>query len=123
MLEVIKKIFNNDKKEESKMEIMANDTTFKKEVIESDVPVLVDFWASWCYPCRMVAPSVSKIAETYQGKVKVVKVDVDQAQSTALQYGIRSIPTLAVFKNGKVVDSMVGAMPYAVIEQRLTSHM
>jgi len=92
---------------------------FEQEVLQSPVPVLVDFWAVWCGPCRMVAPSVDAVAEEYAGKAKVVKVDVDAEQDIAVQFGISSIPTLLFFKDGKVVDQVIGAQPKSVIASKL----
>lgn len=92
---------------------------FEQEVLQSPVPVLVDFWAIWCGPCRMVAPSVDAVADEYAGKAKVVKVDVDAEQDIAMQYGISSIPTLLFFKDGKVVDQVIGAQPKSVIASKL----
>jgi thioredoxin 1 len=80
-------------------------------VLEADVPVLVDFWATWCGPCRMVAPLLDQLAEEWNGKVRVAKLDVDSAQQLAIQYQVSSIPTFILFKNGRVADRMMGAMP------------
>lgn len=90
--------------------IHATDADFNQQVLESDVPVLVDFWAPWCGPCRMIAPALDQLATEYAGKAKVVKVDIDQNQATALKYHVRSIPMLLVFKNGQVQDTQVGAV-------------
>ena len=99
------------------------DANFQQEVLNSDVPVLVDFWAIWCGPCKMIAPYVEEIAGEYDGKVKVGKVDVDNNPQTAMTYGIRSIPTLLVFKGGKVVDQIIGAVPKNTIMQKLDSQL
>ncbi|MEO0455228.1 MAG: thioredoxin [Cyanobacteria bacterium P01_A01_bin.114] len=99
------------------------DSTFKQEVLESEVPVLVDFWAPWCGPCRMVAPVVDEIAEQYDGKVKVVKVNTDDNPSVASQYGIRSIPTLMIFKDGQRVDMVVGAVPKTTLANTLEKYL
>ena len=97
------------------------DSDFQQEVLEADTPVLVDFWADWCAPCKMVAPLLDELAEEYDGKVKFTKLDVDSNPQIAMQYGIRSIPTLLVFKGGGAVDQVVGAVPKAAIKKRLDS--
>ncbi len=97
--------------------VILQDATFDKEVLKSDVPVLVDFWAVWCGPCKAIAPHVEELATQYKGKVKVAKMDVDEHQQVPQQYGIRSIPTLLVFKGGRVVDTIVGAVPKAKLEE------
>ena len=96
------------------------DGDFSKEVLESDKPVLVDFWATWCAPCRAIAPAIEELAAQYKGKVKVAKVNIDDNQDTPQQYGIRSIPTLLVFKGGKVVEQIVGAVPKSRLEAAIT---
>jgi len=103
--------------------VEATDATFETEVLGSDIPVLVDFWAVWCAPCRIIAPIVEQLASENEGKLKVAKVDVDSNPQTAIRYNIRSIPTLLVFKNGEVVDQMVGAVPKSMIESRLEKHL
>lgn len=89
-------------------EIILTEATFENEVIKSDLPVLVDFWATWCGPCRMIAPIIEEIAKEYEGKVKVGKVNVDEQSALAAKYGIMSIPTLILFKNGEIAEKMVG---------------
>ncbi|MBI4367901.1 MAG: thioredoxin [Candidatus Omnitrophica bacterium] len=89
-------------------EVTLTDQNFKSEVLESKIPVLVDFWAEWCGPCRMVAPVVEKIAKAYSGKLKVGKINVDDNSETPQQYGVQSIPTLIVFKGGQIANQMVG---------------
>ena len=99
------------------------DSTFKQEVLESETPVLVDFWAPWCGPCRLVAPVVDEISEQYDGQVKVVKVNTDENPSVASQYGIRSIPTLMIFKGGQRVDMVVGAVPKTTLANTLEKYL
>ncbi|MFY0574735.1 thioredoxin [Cystobacter fuscus] len=97
--------------------LTVGDGDFKKEVLDSTQPVLVDFWATWCAPCRAIAPTIDALATQYKGQLKVAKIDIDQNQDTPQQYGIRSIPTLLVFKGGKVVDQIVGSVPRSKIEE------
>lgn len=99
------------------------DSSFKQEVLDSEVPVLVDFWAPWCGPCRMVAPVVDEIAQQYDGQVKVVKLNTDENPNIASQYGIRSIPTLMIFKGGQKVDMVVGAVPKTTLSNTLEKYL
>jgi thioredoxin 1 len=100
-------------------EIEITEANFEKEVIQSDVPVLIDFWAPWCGPCRMVAPIVEEIANEYSGKVKVGKINTDDNQMVAAKYGVMSIPTLMIFKSGEVVDRIIGAQPKDAITSKI----
>jgi thioredoxin 1 len=100
-----------------------SDTDFKKEALESDIPVLVDFWAEWCAPCQMVAPVVEEIAKEYQGKLKVCKLNVDEAPQAAGNYGIMSIPTLGIFKNGQVMEQIVGAVGKSAVEEKIRPYI
>ena len=99
--------------------INLTDDNFSQEVLDADVPVLVDFWATWCGPCRMVAPVIEDLAGEYDGRAKVAKLDVDVAQKTASEFGIRSIPTLLIFNDGKVADQIIGAVPKKQIAEKL----
>jgi thioredoxin 1 len=103
--------------------VQVTDASFKQDVLESDIPVLVDFWAPWCGPCRMVAPVVDEIAQQYEGKVKVVKLNTDENPQVASQYGIRSIPTLMIFKGGQRVDMVVGAVPKTTLANTLEKYI
>lgn len=99
--------------------IEVNGKTFEQEVLQSELPVLVDFYADWCGPCQMMAPVVHQLAEEYEGKVKMVKVNVDQAQELAISFGVSSIPTLAYFQGGQMKGSSVGFMPREDLERKL----
>jgi len=99
--------------------VTLDETNFESEVLQSDRPVLVDFWAEWCPPCRLVAPLVEELAEEYDGTAKIAKLDVDRVPAVAGRFGIQSIPTLLFFRNGEVVDRVVGAVPKNVLAQKL----
>ena len=103
--------------------VEVNDANFKSEVLDSTTPVLVDFWATWCGPCKMIAPIVEELAMEYAGKLKVGKLDVDANPAVSMQFGIRSIPTLLVFKGGRVVDQIVGAVPKRQLVEKVSHHM
>jgi thioredoxin 1 len=106
-----------------KFTVEITDANFEQEVAAAQVPVLLDFWAEWCGPCRMIAPTVEGVAEEYTGKVKVGKVNVDENGETAMRYNIRGIPTLLLFKDGKVVDQRVGAVGKGDIVKMITPHV
>lgn len=99
--------------------ITLTDDNFSTEVLQAGLPVLVDFWATWCGPCRVIAPIVQELSSEYEGRAKVGKLDVDTAQKTAAEFGIRSIPTLLIFKEGKVADQIIGAVPKGQITEKL----
>lgn len=103
--------------------IALTDDNFSDEVLTAELPVLVDFWATWCGPCRMIAPIVEELSSEYEGKAKVCKLDVDTAQKTAAEFGIRSIPTLLIFKEGKVADQLIGAVPKQQIAEKLDASL
>ena len=103
--------------------VQVTDDTFDAEVLKADIPVLVDFWAEWCGPCKMIAPILEQTAAEYAGQVKVVKLDVDSSNQTAMQFGIRSIPTMLLFKNGQTVERLVGAMPKERMLARIRPHL
>jgi thioredoxin 1 len=103
--------------------IAVDDANFQAEVLSSDRPVLVDFWAIWCGPCKMIAPIVEELANEYDGKLKVAKMDVDANPRTSMQFGIRSIPTLIIFKGGQVVEQIIGAVPKRHLVEKVTPHL
>ena len=104
-------------------EIIVNAENFESEVLKSDVPVLVDFWATWCGPCKMLAPVVAQVAEKYEGKIKVAKIDVDDNTELAMQYGVESIPTLKIFKGGEVAAETMGFKPLPQLAQWIDSNI
>ena len=103
--------------------VEVNDSNFQTEVVNSQTPVLVDFWATWCGPCKMIAPIVEELAKEYDGRLKIGKLDVDANPAVSMQYGIRSIPTLLIFKGGMVVEQIVGAMPKRQLVDKLSRHV
>jgi thioredoxin 1 len=103
--------------------IHLTDTNFKKEVLESDLPALVDFWAPWCGPCRMVAPIIDELAKEYRNKLRVCKINVDDNPRVATQYGVMSIPTLIFFKNGKVIEQIVGALNKVELKRKIEENL
>jgi thioredoxin 1 len=115
-------IFTPDKTQKT-MAIEINDSNFDEIVMKSDKPVLVDFWAVWCGPCRMVGPIVEELSKEYEGKAVIGKVDVDSNPNISMNFGIRNIPTLLFFKNGQVVDKQVGAVPKSVLANKLNAQL
>jgi len=105
------------------MSLAFTEENFQKEVLESDIPVVVDFWAVWCGPCKMLTPTLDQIAAEFEGKAKVGKVNVDENQQLAAQYGIMSIPTVMIFKDGKVVEQFIGVQPKGVYVDALQKHL
>ncbi|MGB5847014.1 MAG: thioredoxin [Ignavibacteriaceae bacterium] len=101
--------------------VTITDDNFEEEVLKSDKPVLIDFWATWCGPCRMVAPIVEEMATEYEGKAKIGKLDVDSNQQTSIKYGVRSIPTLLLFNDGELKETIIGAVPKAQLVGKLES--
>jgi thioredoxin 1 len=96
--------------------LQVTDDTFEEEIVKSDLPAVVDFWAAWCGPCRMVGPVVEELAKEYEGRIKVAKMDVDQNRETPAKFGIRNIPTLIFFKDGEVANTIIGAQPKSALE-------
>ena len=101
--------------------VTITDDNFEEEVLKSEKPVLIDFWATWCSPCRIIAPIVDEMATEYDGKAKIGKLDVDSNQQTSIKYGVRSIPTLLLFKDGELKETIIGAVPKAQLVDKLQS--
>ena len=107
----------------STMEVVLSAENFESEVLKSPLPVLVDFWADWCMPCHAIAPAIAEIANTYQDRLMVGKLDVDQHPTIASKFGVRSIPNLKIFKNGRIAEEIIGAVPKNEIIKRLVKHL
>lgn len=105
------------------MEVILNQENFETEVLKSEIPVLVDFWADWCMPCHAIAPAVTELAKTYDGRLKVGKLNVDEHPELAAAYQVRSIPNLKIFKNAKIVGELVGALPKSEIRKRVEKYL
>ena len=103
--------------------LTATDQNFKSEILDSDKVALVDFWAAWCGPCQMLGPVIEELAGEFEGKAVIAKLNVDENPNTAAQYGIRSIPTMLIFKNGEIADQMVGAMPKNMITEKINAQI
>ena len=101
--------------------IHITDDSFEQDVLKSDIPVLIDFWATWCAPCRLLAPAIDQLADEFEGRVKVSKLDVDNNPQTAMNYGVRSIPAVLIFKGGQLVDNIVGNVPKAKLIERINA--